>query len=219
VSEPVPLAVKVWGDMACFTRPELKSERVSYPVMTPAAARGILESILWKPEIEWNVTAIEVLAPVRWINVRRNEVSEMFSPATILKFAETDRCYDVEDDRDQRNTLALRDVAYVIRAQIRLRDHTDDNDAKYRDMFRRRVNRGQCVNQPFLGCREFAASFGPPDPLDRPVGWDDHLGLVFWGFDYTARPVASLWCEGRIEGGVFRVPDQPAPASSPNGVR
>src|SRR6266566_682904 len=131
------VSVKVWGAFACFTRPELKAERVSYPVMTPSAARGVLEAVFWKPEFAWRVREIWVLKEIRRFSVLRNEVNHR------------------EWKTMQRHTLALRDVAYLIRADIAVKPGVGEDPAKYRDQFRRRAERGQCYHRPYLGCREF----------------------------------------------------------------
>lgn len=180
-------ALEVGGDFACFTRPEMKVERVSYDVITPSAARAIFEAVLWKPGIRWRVRRIEVLRPIRWISVRRNEVASKVSVRNVQTAMREDRgslglC--VEDDRQQRAGLFLRDVAYRLHADMELiSDEARTNPAKYRDMFERRVDKGQCVNQPYLGCREFAARFRgvardelDPSPIDetRDLGWMLH---------------------------------------------
>jgi CRISPR-associated protein Cas5d len=157
-----PLTVKVWGDTACFTRPEMKAERVSYPMMPPSAARGVLEAIFWKPEFAWQIRGIWVLKEVRFFSILRNEVNSKVALSTARGWARSGGGYFAEEDRAQRHTLALRDVAYVIMADIVLAAHATEDIAKYRDQFRRRVNRGQCYHQPYLGCREFVAFFGPP---------------------------------------------------------
>lgn len=219
--QPSLLSVQVWGDMACFTRPEMKTERVSYPMMTPPAARGVLEAIFWKPEVTWRVARIAVLRPIRWFNLRRNEVSSM-APLTEIRRAVAaggDWRFDAETDRDQRATLGLRDVSYRIDAALVPRSGTPGDHAKYRDQFRRRVERGQCYTQPFLGCREFTASFGPVGPDTAPIDWNDHLGLMFWGFDYSSRPLRSGWFPARVEHGVLSVPDHPLPDDQqPSGM-
>ena len=145
--------LKVWGDNACFTRPEMKVERVSYDVMTPSAARGVLEAILWKPAISWKIERIDVLKPILWESVRRNEVGARMSPRSEGIF--------IEEQRQQRAGLFLRDVAYTIHAHfiITERAGAEDNIIKFQEMFMRRVQKGQCFNQPFLGCREFSAHF------------------------------------------------------------
>lgn len=145
--------LRVWGQNACFTRPEMKVERVSYDVMTPSAARGILEAIHWKPSIRWQVDRIDVLKPIRWESVRRNEVGSVMSPASKGLF--------VEDQRQQRAGLLLRYVDYVIHAHFEISDRAGPGDTviKHQEMFLRRAGKGQCFHQPYLGCREFAADF------------------------------------------------------------
>lgn len=179
--------LEVWGDYACFTRPEMKVERVSYDVMTPSAARAILEAILWKPAIRWHVTKIEVMNPILWISVRRNEVGRTFTSPTMAQIAGTNRGpmgFYIEDNRQQRAAYFLRDVCYRIHAwfefiplEYRKANHTidqeiwadmeemadferkDENEAKYAAMFERRAKKGQCFHRPYLGTREFACNF------------------------------------------------------------
>lgn len=169
------LRLRVWGESACFTRPEMKVERVSYDVMTPSAARGMLEAILWKPEIRWRVEQIDVLKPIRWESVRRNEVGSVMSPRTPHLF--------VEDQRQQRAGLLLRDVAYTIHARFELTDKAGPEDTvqKYAEMFKRRAEKGQCFHRPYLGCREFAANFAPishDQPLPTPIAESRDLGYM-----------------------------------------
>src|SRR5271167_568676 len=137
-----PLTVRVWGEFACFTRPEMKVERVTYPVPTPSAARGILEAIFWKPEFSWQVTRIAVLKPIRYVSILRNEISHRQSFRTALRWAAGGGNYRVDDlrNRTQRNALVLRDVDYLITARIVLRPEFGHDAVKYRDQFRRRVN-------------------------------------------------------------------------------
>lgn len=160
--EDYPVRVKVWGDWACFTRPELKVERVSYQVMTPSAARGILEAIFWKKHLfRWVVRSIAVLKPIRFTAIRRNEVEKVMG-ANLAPIV-------AGDCRAQRNALVLRDVAYIVEATIHLRiDHPRANHPnhknrlhEYKDRFDECVAVGKCWHHPCLGCREFAASFGP----------------------------------------------------------
>lgn len=212
--ESRPFRVRARGEIACFTRPEMKVERVSYEVMTPAAARGLLEAVLWKPAIEWRIHAIEVLAPVRWISVRRNEVN---SRASLDK-----RMIVVDEDRAQRNTVALRDVDYVIHASFAMttRAGESDNDRKFEEMFERRLEKGQHHSAPFLGCREFAAQLEPATDSLIPVEVDRELGWMFYDFDWsgfdgdgphrqsTAR--TPLFFEACLTGGVLRVPPRDA---------
>lgn len=202
-----PLAVEVRGPLACFTRPELKSERVSYPVMTPSAARGILEAIYWKPEFDYVVTAIEVLAPIRWVSIRRNEVTSMTSMDWVRRaMADVTVRFDVETDRDQRNTVFLRDVAYRIRAQVRPRPHAGHPEAAYREQFRRRVDKGACFSQPFLGTRECSADFSR-DSGQPPAPVTEDLGVMLHSIGYGPRGEAYTWFDARLEDGVLQVPE------------
>jgi CRISPR-associated protein Cas5d len=199
-----PFEVRARGPLACFTRPEMKAERVSYEVMTPSAARGLLEAVLWKPAIRWHVQSIAVLAPIRWQSFRRNEVNDRASPKILDFFA--------DERRAQRNTVALRDVDYVITASFALTDKAGpaDNMAKFEDMFERRLRKGQSFQQPYLGCRELAAEVEPaPEhyvPIDE--GADRPLGLMLYDFLHNpegqgARP---LFFEARLKRGVLDVP-------------
>lgn len=160
--------LKVWGDYACFTRPEMKVERVSYDVITPSAARGILEAIYWKPEIRWIVDKIHVLKPIRFTNIRRNEVSCKLSTRNVqivMSGGDADIAIFVEDERQQRAAMILKDVAYVIEAHFEITNR-DSNDGKHLDCFNRRARSGQCFHQPVLGCREFPAAF---EPIEREI--------------------------------------------------
>ena len=183
---PSRFCLEVAGPLACFTRPEMKVERVSYEVMTPSAARAVFESILWKPQIRWRVQCIEVLRPIRWMNLRRNEVkSKVLMPSAVraMQSGSGHLGIDIEDDHTQRASLLLRDVAYRIHADLELTERSTDPLIKYAEMFARRARKGQCVNQPYLGCREFAAEFvlvesdtPQPPPIDetRSLGWMLH---------------------------------------------
>jgi len=178
-----------WGDLACFTRPEMKVERVSYPVMTPSAARGLLEAILYKPQFRWHVRRIAVKKAIRFLAFRRNEVKSRLSPRQPEPLF-------TDEDRTQRNTLALRDVEYVIEASLHLtplaglprRNPTVDDDkdtlVKYLVMFRRRAEKGQCFTQPCFGCREFPAHFELANESNMQVGAginpDTDLGLMLY---------------------------------------
>lgn len=196
--------LEVRGDYACFTRPEMKVERVSYDVITPSAARGVFTAIFWKPAVRWNVTKIEVLQPIRWASIRRNEVDKVASTKSegIL----------IEDDRQQRASLLLRDVCYRLHAELefvrpadrpkvqraapeqlmsqeeRLDWAKDDNPAKYYAMFERRASRGQCFNQPYLGCREFSCSFTLVDTAaspSSPIEETRDLGFMLYDLDFS----------------------------------
>lgn len=211
------LEVRVWGDLACFTRPEMHVERVSYPVMTPSAARGVLESIFWKPEMRWIVEEIHVLNDIQYFSIRRNEINSRQTDRTARGWQRNGGGYDVADDRTQRHTLALRDVAYLLRARVELRPGVTDAPAKYRDQFRRRVERGQCWSTPYLGTREFAASFSEPIPGETALhDFNEHLGLMLLDIEYDAdgsgrsRP---QFFDAVVEHGVLRVPPIPPPAA------
>ena len=219
--------LEVRGGFACFTRPEMKVERVSYDVITPSSARAIFEAIFWKPAIRWRVKKIEVLNPIRWTSVRRNEVGVVMSSRDGL-------C--VEDNRQQRAGLFLRDVAYRLHAEMAfiplarrkiggrrtpeaLVDATerellgrDENPAKYHAMFERRATKGQCFSQPYFGCREFSLdSFRLVDPASTdptPIPEDRDLGFMLYDLDFEAEGgPAPAFFRARLERGVVRVPD------------
>ena len=214
--------LEVWGAYACFTRPELKVERVSYDVMTPSAARAIFESIFWKPAIRWQVTKIEVLNPIKWCNIRRNEVGAVASKNPIY----------IEDKRQQKNSLLLQDVRYRIWAKLEFIPQwkrkesknplidgeevellrKDENPGKYNAMFERRARKGQCFNQPYLGTREFSASFrlvdSKNDVLDNPIQESRDLGLMLYDMDFeknVEKPDAMFY-RAKMENGVIIVP-------------
>lgn len=198
-----PVVVQVWGDAALFTRPELKVERVSYPVMTPSAAVGVLEAIYWKPQFRWRVVAIEVLAPIKQFTQRRNETTDI---ASLTDAASGRRRLDTVANRVQRNAVCLRDVAYRIHAHVDLKPEVGKPEAAYRDQFRRRVTRGSCFSQPYLGVREFTAFFSDPD--DRPV-WDhsEEFGVMLHSVDHSTTPPSFTWFEATLVNGVLAVPE------------
>ncbi|MFW8628116.1 type I-C CRISPR-associated protein Cas5c [Deinococcus sp. ME38] len=170
------LELKVWSNHACFTRPENKAERVSYDVMTPSAARGVLEAVFWKPEFQWQVREIVVLNEVRRQSILRNEVNTLASERSARGWAKDGGGFYAEEDRAQRHSLILRDVAYVIRAEMVLRPHAADPLVKYTEMFTRRVQKGQAFHQPYLGNREFSAYFSLPDGTEQPANLVRQLG-------------------------------------------
>lgn len=210
-----PVEVKVWGDFACFTRPEMKVERVSYEVMTPSAARGVLESVYWKPQIVWQVEEIRVLRPVRFFSILRNEVNSRASERAAAGWQKGGGGFEASGDRAQRHTLALRDVAYLIRARMVQPPHDDADPAKHRDQFRRRVRAGRCFATPYLGCREFSAAFAEPDGSEQPIARSEALGTMLLDLEYATdgsgrgRPV---FFEAALDEGVLRVPPRPLPA-------
>lgn len=184
------IKIEVWGDYACFTRPEMKAERVSYDVMPPSAARGIIESIYWHPGLRYHIDKIYVLNPIRFTNIRRNEVKSVLSGSVALAALKNGRpiaTYTAED-RQQRASMILKDVHYVIEAHFSLTENMGegDNPGKFLNIIKRRLNRGQCYSQPYFGCREFPAYFreweGESIPA-LPVTQD--LGFMLYDMDYT----------------------------------
>ncbi len=227
--------LEVCGPFACFTRPEMKVERVSYDVITPSAARAIFEAILWKPAISWRIRRIEILAPIRWASVRRNEVASVASLGKKAIF--------IEDDRQQRAGLLLRDVKYRLFAEFdyispknlkvseikkpgnssgggdSCAGKADESEAKYASMFERRARNGQCFNQPYLGCREFAAQFRLVDPEAEPaapIAETRDMGWMLYDLDFTdPEKPKPLFFKAKIDNGVIRIPDR----SNPEEVR
>ncbi len=203
-------SLEVRGDFACFTRPEMKVERVSYDVITPSAARAIFDAILWKPEIAWRVTRIEVLSPVRWINLRRNELGGVISERnvkTAIKNGTGRLGTYIEDDRQQRAGLFLRDVHYRLHAHFDLKEK-NESPAKYSEMFERRLRKGQCFNQPYLGCREFSCDFRPADNTATTIGETRDLGWMLYDLDYSnPKSPNPRFFQARMENGVIDVPE------------
>ena len=215
------VCLEVWGDYACFTRPELKVERVSYDVITPSAARAIFEAVFWKPAIRWQVTKIELLSPIKWASIRRNEVGAVASKNPIF----------IEDKRQQKSSLVLKDVRYRIWAKLVFtptwkRKETqnplidseesellrkDENPGKYNAMFERRASKGQCFNQPYLGTREFSASFRLVYNVDNepsPIAETRDLGLMLYDMDFEhneTKPEAMFY-RAKMVNGVIIVP-------------
>jgi len=223
--------LEVLGDYACFTRPEMKVERVSYDVITPSAARAIFDAILWKPAIRWRIEKIEVLNPIRWTNVRRNEVASVASPRSkgIL----------IEDDRQQRAALLLVNVRYRLHGVFdfippdkrsktpnpvpewlvdaaekgelaKPDDRPDETEAKYAAMFERRARKGQHFHQPYLGCREFAADVRLVDAKDEraaPIDQDADLGWMLYDLDYSdPQNIKPMFYRPYMKKGVIQVP-------------
>lgn len=211
------VCLRAWGDYACFTRPEMKVERVSYDVMTPSAARGILEAIFWKPQIVWRITRIEVLKPIRWTSVRRNEISNVISAnnvKTMMKRGQGALGLYADDpkERVQRAALILREVDYRIYAQFELNAQagSDDTLAKYIAMFRRRAEKGQCFNQPYLGCREFSAAFAWVDmaePQPAPISDSYDLGWMLYDLDYRSSTPTPYFFRAQLNKGAIQVPN------------
>src|SRR5690554_2190164 len=213
----------IWGDRACFTRPEMKAERVSYDVITPSAARGILEAIHWKPAIRWVVDSIQVLNPIRFESIRRNEISDKISARNITSAMKRKSTEDLRflvddgDNRQQRATTLLRDVAYVITAHFELTDQagSDDNAGKHLDIFNRRAKRGQYFHMPCMGNREFPAYFklvennqelesAPELQGEKDLGWMLH------DIDF-ANDNSPLFYRAIMRDGLIEVPELSAP--------
>jgi CRISPR-associated protein Cas5d len=212
------IKLHIWGDYACFTRPEMKVERVSYDVITPSAARGILEAIHWKPAIAWRVNKIHVLKPIRFESLRRNELGSKISArnaSTAMNNKSTEGLYTlIEEDRQQRATTLLRDVAYVIEAHFELtpKAGADDSVGKHLDQFNRRARKGQCFHQPCMGTREFPAHFALIEP-DAPLPMTDltteqqnrDLGWMLHDIDFANHNTPHFF-NARMQGGVIEVP-------------
>jgi len=201
-------AIHVWGDFACFTRPEMKIERVSYDVMTPSAARGVLEAIYWKPEIRWCIDRIHVLKPIRFTNIRRNEVASKIptgSVASVMKSGGSLALY-IEEDRQQRAAMLLRDVAYVVEAHFELIGGSDILQ-KHSEMFRRRATKGQYFHHPYLGCREFEANVELVEgdlPKSELMGVKD-LGWMLNDLDF-ADGMKPIFFRATMTDGTIEVP-------------
>lgn len=201
----------VWGDYACFTRPEMKVERVSYDVMTPSAARGMLEAVYWKPQIRWVVDRLHVLRPIRFASMRRNEVSRKVAARSIEEAIKTEGLgIDDEGVRQQRATLLLRDVAYVIEAHFEIVSG-EENVGKHLDVFSRRARVGQCFTRPCFGCREFAADFALIEsgaalpPADESLAGERDLGWMLHDLDF-ANGMTPRFFRARMVDGVIAVP-------------
>ncbi|WKD29697.1 type I-C CRISPR-associated protein Cas5c [Halomonas sp. KG2] len=207
----------IWGDRACFTRPEMKVERVSYDVITPSAARGILEAIHWKPAIRWCVDRIHVLKPIQFESLRRNEVGGKLSAASVTKAMKAGRvddvAYFVDQNRQQRAATILRNVAYVIEAHFEFTSRADDSDTpgKHLDIFNRRARQGQCFHTPCMGTREFPANFAliePEQPLpsfDPALTGEKDLGYMLHDIDF-ANGKTSRFFRAKMQDGVIEVP-------------
>jgi CRISPR-associated protein Cas5d len=198
----------------------MKVERVSYDVMTPSAARAVLEAILWRPAIRWRIHRIEVLNPIRWTSLRRNEVGAVVPVRTAVEAMTRGTgalALFVEEERQQRAGLFLRDVAYRIHATFEMTSTAgpEESPGKFAEMFRRRAEKGQCFNQPYLGCREFACSFryvAKPSEEPPPIASDRELGLMLYDLDYSdpADPKPRFF-RAALAGGVMNVPAWDSP--------
>lgn len=203
------IRIEVWGEYACFSRPEMKTERVSYDVMTPSAARGLVEAIYWHPGLRYTVDKIHVLSPIRFTNIRRNEVKSKLSSQKILSAAKGGKApvlYTGEDIQ-QRAAMVLQDVHYVIECHFDMTDEAapGDNPGKFQDMLRRRLQKGQCFHTPYLGCREFPARFRewtekniPTLPVTQDLGW------MLYDMDYAnEKDIRARFFRAKLENGVL----------------
>jgi|SRR5665213_1045424 len=231
--------LEVWGELACFTRPEMKVERFSYPVITPSAARGIFDAIYWegvrenkgavvRPYFHWQLSRIEVLSQPKYVALRRNEVKDKGpSEAEVSRWAEgraepeplwADGNEAKDKGRTQRQTMALKDVRYRLHAHIEPKREFLGDAVKFNEIFSRRAVKGQCFQQPYFGCREFPAYFKPTEARQAPVPWDADLGwMVYDVFDLAQQtvvgtsPFISLF-QAQVKGGVLNVPHYTDPA-------
>ena len=211
----VPISLEVWGDYACFTMQALKTERVSYEVMTPSAARGLLESVYWHPGLRWVIDRIRVCAPIRFANLRRNEVKSTASARlarTVMERGKGELYIAASQDIQQRAALLLRDVRYVIDAHfcITAQASSSDNEGKFQDIIKRRIRRGQFYSQPYLGCREFPAHFKmceAPPPCPEELNGVRDLGYMLWDLDYSdPGNIVPLFFRAALRDGVLAVP-------------
>jgi CRISPR-associated protein Cas5d len=206
--------LEVTGDLACFTRPEMKVERVSYDVITPSAARAIFEAILWKPAIRWQIDKIEVMNPIRWLSIRRNEVGSKMSTRnaqSLMNGTSDDYAIYVDEDRQQRAALLLKDVRYRIHAHFEMTDRAGPQDqaTKFAEMFRRRARKGQCMYQPYLGCREFSGDVRLLDhlPDTAPQAIDQDLGFMLYDLDFSKPAhLRPMFFRAVLQQGVLWVP-------------
>lgn len=203
--------VKLSGSFACFTRPESKVERVSYPVITPSAARNILDAICWRPEMRWIIVGITVLKPIKFISVLRNEVQMKIAPNKVRKWITDPGSYEPlaagtgwNGEGTARNSLLLRDVAYIVEAYPLVFDQSGDNNAfKYLAMMQRRVAKGQCFYRPSLGCREFAADFSPAKDEDLPLAITAVLGRMLYDIAFSPEGNRAAFFDAVLENGVI----------------
>ena len=213
----MPISLEVWGDYAGFTRPEMKTERVSYDIMTPSAARGLLESIYWHPGMRWVIDRIHVCAPIRFTNLRRNEVKSTISARsarTVMERGRGELYLATSQDIQQRAAMLLRDVRYVIDAHFDITDQASDSDnaGKFQDIIKRRIRRGQFYSQPYFGCREFPAQFkaceAMPSCPEELKGVRD-LGYMLWDLDYfDPENITPLFFRAALRDGVLEIPDR-----------
>ncbi|PID56162.1 type I-C CRISPR-associated protein Cas5 [candidate division KSB3 bacterium] len=204
--------MKVWGDYACFTRPEMKVERVSYDVITPSAARAVISAVYWKPAIRWIIDKIHVLNPIKFDNIRRNEIGNKLSASAIAKGMTKNEPVEIFVDdskvRQQRAAMVLRDVAYIIEAHFEAVTRDGSNEGKHLDTFNRRLRKGQCVFQPYLGTREFSANFGPVDDIpSSELAGEIDLGFMLFDMDFSdQKHICPMFYRPKMIDGIITVP-------------
>ncbi len=210
--------VEVWGDYACFSRPELKTERMSYDVMTPSAARGLLEAIYWHPGLRWVIDRIYVMQPIRFTGIRRNEVKSKISADNVrsaMSGGKQEVYLCTSEDIQQRAATVLQDVRYVIEAHFVMTDQAapSDNAGKFCDIMRRRLEKGQCYHQPCFGVREFPAQFRLWPGGEIPTtGETRDMGLMLYDMDYSdLRNITPMFFRAALENGVLNVPVPESP--------
>ena len=203
------MLIEVRGNYACFSRPELKSERVSYDVMTPSAARGLVEAIYWHPGMKYYIDRIYVLSPIKFTNIRRNEVKATLLASSALSAAKggTPPVIYTTQEIQQRAAMVLQDVHYVIDCHFELTDKAapGDNAGKFQDILRRRLAKGQCYHTPYFGCREFPASFREWQGQGIPsIELTQELGWMLYDMDYSdPQNIKAQFFRARLEHGVL----------------
>ena len=210
--------VEVWGRYALFSRPELSVERVSYDVMTPSAARGILESIYWHPGMGWVIDRIHVLSPIKFANVRRNEVSEKISASnvrSVMNGGGASGFYvNTKEKIQQRASMVLKDVHYVIEAHFEImrgKAAPTDNEGKFISIINRRLQKGQCYSRPYFGCREFPADFRAYEGTEIRTAYHDgdrDLGFMLYDMDYSdPHDIKPTFFKGVLHNGTLDLSD------------
>lgn len=208
------IRVEVWGDFACFSRPEMKVERISYDVITPSAARGLLEAIYWHPGMKWRIDNIYVLSPICMTNIRRNEVKSKILASNVrgaMTGGRSELFINTSSDIQQRSSLVLQNVHYVIEAHFELteRANESDNAGKFQDIIKRRLQKGQCFHQPYFGCREFPARFREwKDDVISSIEETRDLGYMLWDMDYSdPKDIRPMFFHAKLENGIVHVRD------------
>lgn len=206
------IRLEVFGDYACFSRPELKTERVTYDVITPSAARGLLESIFWHPGLKFCVERIYVLNPIRTTSIKRNEVKSKILASNVKKTmidGKSDLYLNTSDERNQRSALILQDVHYVIESHFDMTDKAapSDNPGKFQDILKRRIRKGQCYHQPYFGCREFPAHFCEWEGGEiHPLPIDKDLGYMLYDMNYDdLQNIQPMFFHAQLKQGIMEV--------------